>query len=109
MVESRIGAVAWGLLANAPFPILARRTGRADFRHPALRLASPRGTRRGSSGHAFEARQAAFSVNDITREADGAAPGHLVPSGEEVAHTFIDIAVDSAECRANRSVAEVVR
>src|ERR1700733_3589515 len=28
-------------LAAAPFPIPARQTGRADFRHPAFRLASP--------------------------------------------------------------------
>jgi hypothetical protein len=33
-------AVAWAM-RNAPFPILAHRTGRADFPHPALRLASP--------------------------------------------------------------------
>jgi len=32
-------------MANAPFPILAHQTGRADFRHPAFRLASPQGTR----------------------------------------------------------------
>jgi predicted ATPase len=29
-------------LANAPSPIPAHQTGRADFRHPAFRLASPR-------------------------------------------------------------------
>src|SRR5258707_8961544 len=46
MVESRMGAVAWGPLAIAPFPIPAHQTGRADFRHPAFRLASPQGTRR---------------------------------------------------------------
>jgi len=33
-------------MANAPFPIPAHQTGRADFRHPAFRLASPQGTRR---------------------------------------------------------------
>ncbi len=32
--------------AITPFPLPAHRTGRADFRHPALRLASPQGTRR---------------------------------------------------------------
>src|SRR5207244_2137725 len=45
-VESRVGAVAWGPLAIAPFPIPAHQTGRADFRHPPFRLASPQGTRR---------------------------------------------------------------
>ena len=38
-----------GPLAIAPFPIPAHQTGRADFQHPVFRLASPRGTRRGSS------------------------------------------------------------
>ncbi len=39
-------------LAVAPFPLPAHRTGRADFRHPALRLASPQGTRRTANlGH----------------------------------------------------------
>ena len=45
MVESRMDAVA-GPFGNTPFPILARRTGRADLRHPALRLVSSCGTRR---------------------------------------------------------------
>ena len=34
------------LWAIAPFPIPAHRTGRAELRHPALRLVSPQGTRR---------------------------------------------------------------
>ena len=36
--------------AVAPFPLPAHRTGRADLRHPALRLASPQGTRRDTHG-----------------------------------------------------------
>src|SRR3981189_3292789 len=40
------GRGSWGPMANAPFPIPAHQTGRADFRHPAFRLASPHGTRR---------------------------------------------------------------
>jgi hypothetical protein len=32
-------------MANAPFPIAAHRTGRAQLRHPALRLASPKDPR----------------------------------------------------------------
>jgi hypothetical protein len=40
------GRGSLGPMANAPFPIPARQTGRADFRHPAFRLASPQGTRR---------------------------------------------------------------
>jgi hypothetical protein len=40
------GRGSLGPMASAPFPIPAHRTGRADFPHPALRLASPRGTRK---------------------------------------------------------------
>src|SRR5216683_1548746 len=40
------GRGSLGPLAIAPFPIPAHQTGRADFRHPAFRLASPQGTRR---------------------------------------------------------------
>jgi hypothetical protein len=70
-------------MANAPFPIPAHQTGRADFRHPAFRLASPRGTRRGRSGQALEAQNAEFAMNDIECEPTIAAPLHLVPSREE--------------------------
>src|SRR5262249_25645404 len=38
--QSRGWARYLGPCGNAPFPIPARRTGRADLRHPALRLAS---------------------------------------------------------------------
>jgi hypothetical protein len=66
-------------------------TGRADFRHPAFRLASPQGTRRDRSGQALEAQNAEFSMNDIECESAIAAPPlHLVPSREEPAHTFKD-------------------
>src|SRR6516164_6352727 len=75
-----MGAVAWGPLAIAPFPIPAHQTGRADFRHPAFRLVSPRGTRRGHSGQALKAQNAEFSMNDIEYESAVAAPLHLVPS-----------------------------
>src|SRR6185295_4199803 len=95
--------------AITPFPIPAHRTGRADFRHPALRPASPRGIRRGNSGQAFETQQAAFSVDNFKREPNRAAPCHLVPSGKEVSYALIDIVVDSPAGRTPRSEAEVVR
>src|SRR5215813_2898830 len=40
-VEDERGGL--GPVANAPFPIPAHRTGRADLRHPAFRLASSTG------------------------------------------------------------------
>ena len=49
------GAVTWPF-GNAPFPIPAHRTGRADLRHPALRLVSPLGTRGVNQPHADSTR-----------------------------------------------------
>ncbi len=50
-VESRTGAGALDARALlVPFPVPAHRTGRADFPHPALRPASPRGPRSHSHG-----------------------------------------------------------
>ena len=46
------GRGSLGPMANAPFPIPAHQTGRAYFRHPAFRLASPQGTRR-SAAHCW--------------------------------------------------------
>src|SRR5260221_8792570 len=39
------GRGSLGPMANAPFPNPAHRTGRAQLRHPALRLASPKDPR----------------------------------------------------------------
>jgi hypothetical protein len=94
-----------GAMANAPFPIPAHQTGRADFRHPAFRLASPQGTRRDSSGQALEAQNAEFSMNSIECELVIAAPPHLVPSREEAALAFNDVLVDATVCLAPRAVA----
>ena len=103
------GRGGWRPEAITPFPVPAHRTGRADFRHPALRPASSRGIRRGSSGQAFKTQQAALSVDYFKGEPPCAAPGHLVPSGEEVSYALIDIVVDRTEGRTPGSVAEVVR
>ncbi len=102
-----MGAVSTAIWQR-PFPIPAHRTGRADLRHPALRLASPHGTRRRGKWQAFESQKPAFSIDDLTGEAFGPAPCHFVPSGEEVAHALIDVSVNTTECRSTRSLAEVV-
>jgi hypothetical protein len=102
------GRGSLGPMANAPFPIPAHQTGRADFRHPAFRLASPQGTRRHCSGQALEAQNAEFSMNYIECESAIAAPLHLVPSREEPARTFKDVLVDATVCLAPRAVAKVV-
>jgi hypothetical protein len=92
------GGGSWGPMAITPFPISAHRTGGPDFRSPALRLASPQGTRRGSEWQAFEAQQTEFPIDSVVREPAGAAPCHFVPSCEEVAHALVGIAVNTAEC-----------
>src|SRR6202011_1532578 len=98
------GRGSWGPMAITPFPISAHRTGGPDFRSPALRLASPQGTRRGSEWQAFEAQQTEFPIDSVVREPAGAAPCHFVPSCEEVAHALVGIAVDTAECGPARPV-----
>jgi len=92
------GRGGWGPMAITPFPISAHRTGGPDFRSPALRLASPQGTRRGSEWQAFEAQQTEFPIDSVVREPAGAAPCHFVPSCEKVAHALVGIAVNTAEC-----------
>jgi hypothetical protein len=58
------------------------RTGRADLRHPALRLASPQGTRRCSERQAFEAQESAFPIDDFIGESSNAVdPTSGIPAG----------------------------
>src|SRR5215813_1632491 len=117
MVESRIGAVAWGLLANAPFPIPAHRTGRADFRHPALRLDSSHVVRyrvpwlrincQWTKMHAAQAQHAVGPEDFSCGEPAGATRSHLVPPTEEVAHPVVDVVVNGPVGHQARPVAEV--
>ena len=97
------GRGSLGPMANAPFPIPAHQTGRADFRHPAFRLASPQGIRRDRSGQALEAQNAEFSMNYIECKSTIAAPLHLVPSREEPAHSLKVVLVDATVCLAPRA------
>ena len=74
------------------------RSSNAACGFPALR--SPTGfTVRPTSGHSvrqtFETKHATFSVNDLIGEPPRSAPRYLVPSGEEVAHSLIDVMVDA--------------
>lgn len=76
-VEEGLGRL--GRVGIAPFPFPAHRTGRADFPHPALRLASSRGTRRWSNVHASQTQDAEFAEDLIVGEPLRAAPLHLAP------------------------------
>ena len=94
-VESKMGAVAGGLWPSPRFPSPLIEPEGPDFRSPALRLASPQGTRRGSEWQAFEAQQTEFPMDSVVREPAGAAPCHFVPSCEKVAHALVGIAVQN--------------
>src|SRR6516162_11526887 len=108
MVESRMGAVAWAMRQHV---VSHPRSSNRTCRSPAS--GSPTGfTVRhttGQLGQAFETQQTEFSIDDFTRESVSTASCHLVSSGEEVAHAFIDVSVNTAECGSACPEAEVVR
>ena len=97
------------VLTIAPFLFPAHQTGRAEFPHPAFRPTSSQGTRRRSSGQAFQTQQSAFSIDNVTGKAAGTAPCHLMSSHEEVAHPLIDVAIDTPVHPTIRSIREVTR
>ena len=59
-------------------------TGRADFRHPAFRLASSHSPRRRRFVHASKPQHLQFAEDMLPRELFRAAPLHFVPSAQEV-------------------------
>src|SRR6266849_2123803 len=95
LASARSPVESWrGAVASAPFPLLAHRTGRADLRHPALRLVSPWGTRQWSKVHASQAQHAKGTKDVVPVELSRAAALHLASSSEEVAHRVVDVVVD---------------
>ena len=100
------GRGSLGPMANAPFPIPAHRTGRADFRHPALRPASSPGYRRWPKMHASKVDDAEVPEDILTAEPSCSPSLHLVPLDEEVAHA-VDMVVDGPIGRQAGSVAEL--
>jgi hypothetical protein len=76
-VEERRGG--WSLAGVAPFPFPAHQTGRADFPHPAFRLASSRGPRRRSNVHASKTQHAKLTEDLFIGEPVCAVSLHLVP------------------------------
>src|SRR5882757_9261213 len=99
-VESRRGAVAWGHVAIAPFPLPAHRTGRADFPHPALRPASSQGPRRWSHGLlGAQTEDAKLAEHGVSREPCGPARRDLVTLDQEALHACHDMIVNDAVSR----------
>src|SRR3954462_10203536 len=107
IVESRTGAVAWALCGNAPFPVPAHQTGRADFPHPAFRLASPRSTRRRAEMNAAQPKHAKFTKHHLVAEAAGAARQHLMAPNQEAPDALGNVVVDRPIGDQARAIAKV--
>src|SRR5206468_8161279 len=107
-VESRMGAVAWGLWPTPRFPSPLIDT---DMPISGIRLSDwlHREAHDGAARGRRSRRSRPRSPYNFTGEPACAAPCHFVPSGEEVAHALVDVSVDRAECRSARPVTEVVR
>ena len=111
-----MGAVLEALpIARFPSPLIE--PGRADLRHPALRLDSShvirhrvprrRITWQGSQVHASEEQHAVGPEDFRTRKPTSTAREHLVSTAEEMAHRFVDVIVDGPVGHQACSVAEV--
>src|ERR1700683_1909572 len=59
--------------------------------------------------HALQPQHSETTEDMLCGEPGCAAPLHLVPSSEEVAHRVVDVIVDGAICHQARAVAEVRR
>jgi len=108
LVESRMGAVAWGLWPTLrfPFPLIE-----PDVPASGIRLSDWLHRKAHDAAHswqAFQAQHSALPMQHFEWEPVVAAPCHFVPSDEEGAHALADVEVDAAECRPPRPVAEVV-
>ena len=93
----------------APFPVPAHQTGRADFPHPAFRLASPQGPRRRPTALASKASDGQFAVNIVSGELVRSTPLHFVSLAEEVPRSVIDMLIDGLVCRRQGAIGEVGR
>src|SRR3712207_1082198 len=93
----------------APFPVPAHQTGRADFPHPAFRLASPQGPRRRPTALASKVSDGQFPVDMVSRELVRSTPLHFVSLTEEVPRSVIDMLIDGLVCRREGTVGEVGR
>jgi hypothetical protein len=90
-----------------PFPLPAHQTGRADFPHPAFRLASPRSFRRWPQVNVTQPKHAIFTENSLITEAFGALRLHLVATSQETPDTVVDVVVDCPICDQACTIAEV--
>src|SRR5690606_17997731 len=90
--ESARRVEEWRGCAKVPFPFPAHRTGRADFRHPALRQTSRESSRRlARPGAAVDAED---SEDGIRGEPAGPAdPAGQVAAAQKRPHPLLDVAI----------------
>jgi hypothetical protein len=69
-------------------------TGRADFPHPAFRLAHREAHGGGPKWSASEVKDSEGAEHRLPWEAAGAVRGHLVTSNQEVPEAVVDVIVD---------------
>src|SRR5262245_776154 len=107
--SSRVEDERGGLrpVASAPFPIPAHRTGRADLRHPALRLASSQGLRLCAVVREPEVIDANVAVHGLDGEPSRAAPAQLMAPPQELANSREDMIVNCSICRPSCAVTKV--
>jgi hypothetical protein len=90
IIEVEIGGVTVRVGRGRMRRQLPHRKGRADFRHPALRLDSSHDTRRRTEVHAAQAEHPELSVDVVRGESPDTPCLHLAPPPQEVTHTIVD-------------------
>ncbi len=104
-----LGRVEDGRGRCAPFPVPAHQIGRADFRHPAFRLASPHSFRWWPDVSVPKPHYPAFPVKIVIGKAAVAAPRHMVPPHKKVSNAFVDVVIDRPIRLQAGAIAEVSR
>ena len=82
------------LQESSPFPLPAHRTGRADFPHPALRLASWQAHDMAPALRHARAQHTKRAEHRVHTDMPATARRQLVTPGEEVAHVVIQVRLD---------------
>ena len=88
------GRGSFGHGGIAPFPFPAHQTGRAVCPHPAFRIASLQGARRGAKMDTPKPQDSERAEYRLRGEAVGASRRHLVTPNQEVPDPVIDVVVD---------------
>src|SRR4030095_2030268 len=90
-----------------PCPPPAHRTGRAQFAHPALGLASHRGMQTPGPTLGRQTDQSSVAEDLVSWKPTGPPPSELLPANKEMACTCEDETIHPPVRPGNRSIAEV--